>query len=107
MDLAEQVYRATDGLRRFVLKDQIERSSLSIPSNIAEGQERDTPKEFARFLRIAKGSCGELRTQLMLAERIGVFIDVDLPIMIRETREISAMLRGLVRSVEKQIQSPA
>ena len=107
MDLAEQVYRATDGLRRFGLKDQIERSSLSIPSNIAEGQERHSPKEFARFLRIAKGSCGELRTQLMLAERIGVFNDVDLPIMIRETREISAMLRGLIRSVEKQIQSPA
>ncbi len=44
-------------------------SSLSIPSNIAEGSERDSTKDFISFLRYSKGSCGELRTQLYVAER--------------------------------------
>jgi four helix bundle protein len=47
-------------------KDQATRSALSVPSNIAEGYERDSLNEYIRFLRIAKGSCGELRTQLYI-----------------------------------------
>jgi len=54
----------------FALRNQMERSSLSIPSNIAEGAERDSTPDFIKFLRYSKGSCGELRTQLYVAERI-------------------------------------
>ncbi|MEI6072694.1 MAG: four helix bundle protein [Verrucomicrobiae bacterium] len=52
------------------LTAQIERSGLSVPSNIAEGAERGGSKEYAQFLKIAKGSAGELRTQLYIAKKL-------------------------------------
>ena len=94
----------------YSLRNQAERSAISVASNIAEGSERDSPKDFIRFLRIAKGSCSELRTQLYLFKKLSVqlsepsweppegFID--------ETKEINAMLQGLIRSLEAKIQNP-
>lgn len=102
MDLAEFVYRQVDAMKRYSLKDQMERASLSIPSNIAEGQERDAPKEFRRFLRIAKGPAGELRTQAMLARRLDLFSEETARHIVEESRQISAMLQGLVRSIDQR-----
>ena len=68
--LCAEVYKELSSLKDFGFKDQITRSSLSIPSNIAEGVERDSDKECAVFLNYAKGSCGELRTQIY----IGMYI---------------------------------
>lgn len=84
----------------------MQRSAISIPSNIAEGAERDSEGDFIRFLRISKGSCGELRTQLYISERVHEALGIE-PFansgeMIRETREISAMLQGLIRSIENR-----
>jgi four helix bundle protein len=62
--LCVAIYRAFGSCREYGFKDQIGRAALSVPSNIAEGYERSSSKEFARFLKIAKGSCGELRSQL-------------------------------------------
>lgn len=65
MELAEEVYRLTESLpssERFGLISQIRRSAVSIPSNIAEGRQRGTRKDFAQFLRIADGSAAELET---------------------------------------------
>lgn len=59
------------------LKDQIQRSAVSIPSNISEGFERETAAEFIRSLYIAKGSCGELRTQLLIAYKLGYIKEED------------------------------
>jgi four helix bundle protein len=65
--LAVAIYGAFEDCRRFSLKDQVERAGLSIPSNIAEGAERGSAKDFAHFLNFSKGSCGKLRTQLYIA----------------------------------------
>jgi len=67
MRLCVEVYGQFKDCRDFGFRDQICRSSLSIPSNIAEGYERNSDKEFIRFLNIALGSGAELRTQLYLA----------------------------------------
>lgn len=104
--LAVDVCVATHSMKNYGLKDQMQRSSVSIPSNIAEGAERDSEGDFIRFLRISKGSCGELRTQLYINERVQKALNQD-PVsgsrsMIKETREISAMLQGLIRSIDSR-----
>lgn len=72
MDVAVKVLQESDAVKLFVLRDQMARSAISIPSNIAEGAEREADPDFRRFLGISKGSAGELRTQLVLAERTGI-----------------------------------
>ena len=62
--VSADIYKTLANLKDFGFKDQITRSGLSIPSNIAEGSERETDKERANFLNYAKGSAGELRTQI-------------------------------------------
>lgn len=65
--LVRTVYEIFSSIHDFSFRDQITRASLSIMNNIAEGHERDSKKEFARFLKIAKGSCGEVRSMLLIA----------------------------------------
>ena len=72
-DLAVTVYKTTNNgaiSRDFGLKDQIRRSAVSIASNIAEGDERDTDKDAVRFFYMAKGSLAELQTQIQIAHEI-------------------------------------
>jgi four helix bundle protein len=83
------------------LGNHIERSALSIPSNIAEGAERGGSKEFSQFLKIAKGSCGELRTQLYIAAKLKTLESQNSKSLIAESKEISAMLEGLRKSITK------
>ncbi len=94
-----RIYRASSESelsKDWGLRDQIRRASISIPSNIAEGFERDSPAEFKRFLLIAKGSCGELRTQLLISKELKL-IDIELAKeLIDECIEISSMLQGLI-----------
>ena len=71
MKLCKEVYAALRDCRDYDLKSQACKSAVSVPSNIAEGYERRTSKETIYFLYIAKGSCGELRTQLYLATDFG------------------------------------
>ena len=104
--LAVDICVSTHESKNYGLKDQMQRSAISIPSNIAEGAERDSDGDFIRFLRISKGSCGEFRTQLYISERVQKALDQDLIAgsrdMIKETREISAMLQGLIRSIDSR-----
>ena len=105
--LAVEVHVALADSKDFALRGQMERSSLSIPSNIAEGAERENTAEFINFLRYSKGSCGELRTQLYVAEkvrqRLGAPPMEGSRTMINETRELSRMLRGLINSLKRRL----
>ena len=77
------------------LRDQIQRAALSIPSNIAEGYERNSRAEFKRFLMIAKGSCAELRTQLYIIQALE-FIPIEvIKELLQECSEVSSMLQSL------------
>ena len=80
-------------------KDQITRAALSIPSNIAEGYERNSSNEFVRYLKIAKGSCGELRTQLYIGSEIGFLDNGKAAEYIAESIEVIKMLQGLISSI--------
>lgn len=104
--LAVDLCVATNDSRDYALRDQMQRSAISVPSNIAEGAERDSEGDFIRFLRISKGSCAELRTQLYISERIRKQLNQPSlkgsAEMINETREISKMLQGLVKSIQSR-----
>lgn len=82
-------------------KDQMTRAALSIPSNIAEGAERRSKKEFINFLSIAKGSAAELRTQIYIASKIKLITASDCKKFTAELKIISAMLQKLISSQEK------
>ena len=96
--LSADIYKELARIKDFGFKDQITRSGLSIPSNIAEGIERGSNKDCVKFLQYAKGSCGELRTQIYIGIDIGYIYPETGKQWIKETRELSAMLVGLIRS---------
>ncbi len=97
--LCVDIYRMLEDTKAYAFKDQLLRSSLSVPSNIAEGYERGTRKEFVRYLHIAKGSCAELRTQLYIGIEAGILEKSSASSLARESGEISRMLQGLIREL--------
>ena len=104
MDLVEDVYKLMKQLpesEKYGLISQIKRSSISIPSNIAEGAGRASTKEFIRYLDIATGSLSELETQLLLLERLG-FCSTE-ENLTEEIQTIGKMLYGLKLSLKKKI----
>ena len=100
-DLAVRICRAMRESRDFGFRDQITRAAVSVPSNIAEGVERNSKAEFKHFLGIAKGSAGELRTQITIARELEYLADQEAGEMLGESVEISRMLHGLIRSLKK------
>ena len=98
--LSVEVYNSLKESREYGFKDQLFRSALSIPSNIAEGYERGSRKEYARFLNIAKGSCAELRTQLYIGIETGILDKTASSSQVAETTEISKMLQGLITKLQ-------
>ena len=99
--LSVSIYQYFADLKDYGFKDHITLSSLSIPSNIAEGIERITVKEKRNFLNYSKGSCAELRTQIYIGIEIG-YIPRDVGITwTKETEEISSMLNGLMKYLDK------
>lgn len=96
--LSAEIYKCTRDTKDFGFRDQITRSALSVPSNIAEGIERESIKDCVRFLDYAKGSCGEVRTQIYIGIDIGYIETAVGKQWLLETKEISAMLVGLMRS---------
>jgi len=99
VELAVGVCREADSIASTALRNQIQRCVVSVPSNIAEGAERDSTGDYIRFLRIAKGSAAELRTQLLIARRLGSLNEAFALQAEDETRQIGAMIQGLIRSL--------
>jgi len=91
-----------DLIRPFKLAEQISASAISIPSNIAEGAERGTNKEFKRFLEYSCGSAAELITQLQILELSNRLPNIDLHSIIEETKEINAMMRGFMKKLDSK-----
>ena len=95
--LSANLYKTLKDLKDWGFRDQITRSGLSIPSNIAEGFERESHAEIARFLLIAKGSAGELKTQIYIGIEAD-YIERSIGLAwIAELKELSAMLAALIR----------
>ena len=101
--LSCDIYKATETIQNWGFKDQITRSGLSVPSNIAEGEERETSKEKTRFLYYAKGSLGELVTQLYIGIEIGYLNKTSSMDMIKEAKELAKIIGSLIRNKESQI----
>lgn len=97
-DLTKKIYKQSEKWKDYGLKDQIRRATVSIVSNIAEGEERQTLKESIRFLYIAKGSAGELYTQILLAKEFGYLEGPQYELLQQDVLQVSRMLAGLIKS---------
>ena len=100
-DLAVYLYTQTsqgEFYKDFGLRDQIQRSAVSIPSNIAEGDELGSDKQSVKFFHIAKGSTAELLTQATIAHEIGYLKKEDFNHICNECNSISKMLKGLIKT---------
>ena len=103
-DLAVSIYKLTgSGIfsKDWGLRDQIRRAAVSIPSNIAEGDELGTNKQAIRYFFTAKGSTAEVLTQAIIAHEIGYLDDKDFQHLQKECRSISGMLTRLIQSRSK------
>ncbi len=102
MDLAAGVYRVTETFparEQFGLSNQMRRASVSIPSNIAEGQGRGTTKDDVHFLHIARGSLQELETHLLLAQRLTFASESEVQSLLSLADEVSRLVSGLMNSL--------
>ncbi len=104
MELVKEIYRATKLFPKdetYGLSSQMRRAAVSIPSNIAEGQQRKNTKEFCQFLRISYGSAAELETQVLLSKDIYPTIDfLKTESLLQEIRK---MLNKLIQKLENKL----
>ncbi len=99
MDLVELVYQATKLFPKeevYGLTNQVRRAAVSIPSNIAEGQARNSTAQFKNFLSIAQGSRAEVETQIIIAQRLGYILPQEANQILNLSEEIKRMIHSLV-----------
>ena len=103
MNLVRSIYTLTAAFpleERYGLSGQMRRAAVSVPSNIAEGAGRETPKEFIRYLYIARGSLAELETQLLIANDLNYTAESG-PLQ-EKIDEVSAPLNGLINHLKRK-----
>jgi four helix bundle protein len=93
------IYKLFESKKDFSFRDQIQRASVSVMNNIAEGFERRGDKEFSHFLFISKGSCGEVRSMLVLALELKYISESEYKTLNSLALEISRMLSGLIKTL--------
>jgi len=106
MDLVRSVYELTKKFpneERFGLSSQVRRAAVSVPSNIAEGQGRNSTKEFLRHLSISYGSLMETETQILIAEMQAYVTADECESLLLRSAEIGRMINGLAHSLEKKL----
>jgi len=99
-----RVYETTRGFpagERFGLTQQLRRSAVSVPSNIAEGYGRGSLRDYIRFLQMARGSLYEMQTQLILAEDLGFIASDTAQSLTEQTNECARLLQGLINALKK------
>jgi len=105
MDLVERIYSLTKSFpseEKYSLISQIQRSAVSIPSNIAEGWGRSSTLEYLHFLKIARGSLYELETQIFIAERLKYITDTQTSDLVDKIEIIGKMLNNLIKSLNSK-----
>ncbi len=103
IQLVKEIYRITEKLpdtEKYGLRSQIQRSVISVPSNIAEGSARESDKELIHFLYVSLGSMAELETQLIIAEELN-FLHFSSELE-RNVNSIKQMLLGLIKYLKKK-----
>lgn len=106
ISLVTKIYKVTRTFPKeetFGLTSQIRRSSVSIPSNIAEGSGRESNKDFLRFLYISLGSLFEMQTQLEIAKNIIYINEEEFNLLYEDSREIERMLASLIKKLKDTI----
>jgi four helix bundle protein len=101
IEFVTKIYKLTESFPRseiYGLVQQMRKSAVSIPSNIAEGAGRNSKNEFKQFLSIAQGSLAELETQLLISRNLGFVKELDS--LLIELDELSRMIIGLVRTLK-------
>ncbi len=98
-ELAIEIYSVFNKLKDYGFRDQICRATVSISINIAEGFERNSDADFSRFLKIALGSCSEVKSMLYLAFKLE-FVDAKVEQnLVEKANEISKIIIGLIKSI--------
>lgn len=104
IELSKEAYKTIHVLpaeERFELGSQMRRAAISISSNIAEGQQRGGTKEFVHFLQVARGSNGELQTQLILCAELGFVSHEHIAQAVKLSNEVGRLLNNLTKSLEQ------
>ncbi len=104
IDFVTEIYKITETFPKdetFGLKSQIRRASVSIPSNIAEGNSRRSKPDYLQFLKISRGSCAEVETQLIISRNLNFLKEENYQKLNQDIIEISKMLNGLINSLKE------
>jgi S23 ribosomal protein. len=99
IELAVSIYETFGTLKDYGFRDQIQRAVISITNNIAEGFERQSNVEFKRFLYYSKGSCGEVRSMLIVANKLQIIDQNQCNNLTNNCNEISKIIAGLIKSL--------